>query len=79
MACQHCGDCCRYVALRVEPETVPWLELHGVPVIAHDGGYSVQVDLPCRWYDEAAQRCTHYDERPPICRAFLCEKARGTA
>ena len=76
MTCQHCGDCCRYVALRVNDGSVAKLEMHDVPLNEQECGWVLIINKPCKWRDEEAQRCRNYDERPVACRDYLCEKAR---
>ena len=77
MACTNCGACCGYVALDIRPESVPWMELHGVP-LADDGrgGRQFVLTAPCAWRDEEAGRCTDYEHRPQVCRDYLCEEAK---
>lgn len=78
MACNNCGACCNYVALDIRPESVPWMELHGVP-LSEDGrgGKQFVLTSPCAWRDEEARRCRDYEHRPQICRDYSCEQARG--
>ena len=77
MSCTHCGKCCSYVALEIRPQSVPWLELHGIPTAKEDGVHKLTIMAPCKWRDEETRRCTNYDERPAICRDYLCSKAKG--
>jgi len=76
MSCLHCGDCCRYVALEVPRDLVPFLDLHDVKLVDQFGHFKVIIDQPCRWHDDKAQRCRNYEERPLLCQAYLCTKAR---
>ncbi len=78
MACRHCGACCGYVALDIRPESVLWVELHGIP-LSDDGrgGKQIVIGAKCKWRDDDARRCTHYEDRPEVCRRFLCEEAKG--
>lgn len=73
MACKRCGACCGYVALEIRDESVPWLALHGLPTFVENGVHKLIINSPCEWY--TGEGCSNYEERPPICRDYLCEKA----
>ena len=78
MSCSHCGKCCGYVALEVSADTARWIRMHNIPVAEEDGVCKVTIAAPCKYRDAEAQRCTRYEDRPEICRTYLCEQARGS-
>jgi len=78
LLCDHCsGLCCRYFALPIdEPTTagefddVRWFMLHkGISVFVEDGQWYINIASPCRHLGPD-HRCTIYEKRPRICRAY---------
>jgi Fe-S-cluster containining protein len=71
--CASCGLCCNGTIFENVPLTEPEVEtarrLH-LPVYAK--GERFRFDLPCP-RQEADHRCGVYEERPQICRSFVCE------
>lgn len=77
MACKQCGDCCTYIALEISSDTALWLEMHGIPLITENGKRKLMIDAACRRQDPVTKLCLIYDERPTICKNYLCDVARG--
>lgn len=78
MGCLKCGYCCTYIALEIRPYSVPWLEMHGIPLVDENGVKKLIFDAKCKYQDPDTMLCTiHEAERPAICKDYLCDKARG--
>lgn len=80
--CEYChGKCCRYFALPLdEPvdwedfEHIRWYVLHEfATVFTEEDNWFLLVHTKCKNLDEA-NRCTGYENRPNICRAYTTEK-----
>jgi Fe-S-cluster containining protein len=78
MACKNCGKCCHYVLLMTDPDTAHWAQLHGMTVIPAVMPL-VQIVAPCIGRDDTKRRCTIYQDRPDVCKKFLCVDAKGDA
>jgi len=76
-ACTACGFCCTYLEFRVKnPRNaegdVFWLESHpGASVEEMPYGPTVRIQTACVHLSEDG-KCRVYEERPDICRSFLC-------
>lgn len=78
MACQQCGRCCTYVALEIQEDSVPWVEMHGIPVVNEAGKQKVVINAPCVNHDLTNNTCLIHDGgQPRICKDYLCAKAKG--
>ena len=90
--CRRCGRCCMGAVISLpgiaageEKESFrQWLQLHRVDVQdLHgdpDGGLSVRIPTMCTKIVEHTNNtysCSDYDNRPKICRDFLCRIAKG--
>jgi Fe-S-cluster containining protein len=64
------------VGFEVSDEFAVFVGLHGIPLQVERGVKKLVVDSPCQWRDEEKKRCLHYEQRPRICKDYLCEKAR---
>lgn len=80
--CTGCGECCASMLPVTFPE-VDWLKRlvktrdikpHSNVIISTN----VTIDLTCPFLlkDKTENRCSIYDERPIICRNFICSKGR---
>ena len=77
--CGKCDAlCCRYVAVEIDApqdaagyDNIRWYLLHHkVQVfVSHDDEWFVEFVTPCEWLGEN-NRCSHYEKRPLICRAY---------
>jgi hypothetical protein len=86
--CSGCGDCCTYVAVRIDDprsnadyDHVHWYLSHrGVSVyVDWDGDFYLEFETRCD-HLTAARICAIYRERPEICADFSwdeCEKGTG--
>ena len=79
MPCRKCGSCCNsvFIRTRADEDSVKWWRLHRIDfqLTAPPDGYTVRIAAPCYWFDPLTGDCVHYDDRPDICRRFLCESA----
>lgn len=76
MACDRCGKCEGRVGFTITPDYADFVRLHGIPVSEEQGELKVIIAAPCDWYDPINKLCKNYEQRPKICREYLCEKAR---
>jgi Fe-S-cluster containining protein len=81
MACTRCGGCCQeaVVVMKRDVDLARFFTLHGAAVVATERGMDVSFATPCKCYDAEAGACNIYNQRPDICRRFLCSKAREVA
>ena len=80
MACSQCGKCCKEFAFELDgkgtwiKEFIKFLEFTrpdsflGVP-------NGLRIIVKCKYLSED-NICNIYNERPEICRDFLCKKAK---
>lgn len=78
--CVRCGKCCLIFGMRVgdDEQYRAFNELHGI-VYQNDGQHML-VRLRCEavGFDfEGRAHCVVYDERPQLCRDYLCDAARA--
>ena len=88
MACERCGNCCLYTKITI-PDTEDgiegskWVELHGCKVTRKNGDISVIVPAICDhlYFDPGKMHfvCGIYNERPKVCRDYLCNEAKKEA
>lgn len=84
MACAACGRCCTFVEFEGHPSPTSdertWLDYHDflVEEVEECGEATAKiiVQVPCKMLDKSTMKCTVYDERPNVCRLFLCSDAR---
>ena len=84
MACKKCGKCCGYVNFRFmlndeNRDYVKWWKLHHLQVEqvgSNEDMMNIKVDSPCYWYDPLNSACLHYEDRPKVCRDFMCDEAK---
>ena len=72
-SCEECrGLCCAKMSIRIDPniqhDIRRYLSLRGHFVDSRHG-YFLVIDNPCAWLT-ADGTCSHYDERPTVCRNF---------
>ena len=92
MSCQRCGRCCVTANIKLPGIKVndgsgfaEWLAFHRCDVMNQEtpdgeGGLALRIPLTCMKLAETADgafRCTIYDQRPEICRSYVCERARN--
>jgi Fe-S-cluster containining protein len=84
--CYGCAACCRYVAVELDPPTVPrdYDQIHWY--LTHRD-VSVYIDWEGDWYVEFKTRCEHlteaatcaaYRDRPELCSDFSVEECEKT-
>lgn len=72
-SCEGCGVCCMR---EISPPYMDEIDL--IPRALQDevNQHRAAMELlgggagPCLWFDMATKRCTHYDDRPNVCREF---------
>ena len=80
MACLKCGQCCREFNIGIRPggKKMELIEAHGIDT---SGDIMIHITHTCQHLDEETNLCKIYggpdDERPQICKDFLCKKAVG--
>lgn len=79
--CLGCASCCQYVAVEIDTPTVFndfqniywYLVHHNVWVYAdHDNAWHIQFNTSCDML--VADRCSVYEHRPEMCRAYQPEQ-----
>lgn len=72
--CNNCGACCQEIG------TPPFLrsEIYELPEDLRDEVLAFEKSepnreksgKPCFWFDGDSKRCSHYEDRPMVCRDF---------
>ena len=84
MACKRCGRCCLYTKITL-PNTEDgidgskWIQLHGCEIKHSKNELAVIVPAICDhlYFDpKEGFACGIYNDRPKICRNYLCDKAK---
>ena len=76
MACKQCGACCRSLSMQVNSDHDDfhrWLSYHGGEVKDRFGNPHVRFNIACTKLEGG--RCSTYEDRPNICRDYLCPGA----
>lgn len=70
--CKQCGKCCQNLILpfKTGGDEQRWLELHGIKIIRNDKGEFIDIPLKCTKLIN--NKCSIYQARPYICRAYQC-------
>jgi Fe-S-cluster containining protein len=82
MACRKCALCCQCIRFSLPPDDdrEHWMRLFGLIVSRMPSGQtSIIVPKRCDNLDPKTLRCRDYENRPTICREFLCDEARKEA
>lgn len=88
--CRRCGRCCtsaniRLPGISITDETgfARWLAFHRCDVqdreVGGEKGISVRIPILCTRLGEAEDGtffCKDYENRPGICREYLCKRAK---
>lgn len=90
MACRRCGQCCNKALIILSDcklenpiyrDMARWYSYHHceVKIDDRDGGMAINIPLVCQHliYDTKSGMafCAIYDDRPDICKDYLCEAA----
>lgn len=77
MPCQRRGKCCKEfsIALPFDTELVRFYRYHGVTVRRRSETV-MELFFAARCMHYRDDRCVIYEDRPTICRDYLCEEAR---
>ena len=88
MSCKRCGACCKETTMRIDisakdPKSIEdyreYLSLHGCNSFIQGDILTVLAPVMCAnlgYQDGKGYLCSDYDNRPEICRSFLCKKAK---
>jgi Fe-S-cluster containining protein len=81
VGCQNCGGCCVSVPLHVrtpDDDWLRWARLFGVHATKRvDGVTKLTIFGPCHNYEpDSLTHCRDYENRPEMCRRFLCDAAK---
>jgi Fe-S-cluster containining protein len=92
MGCHRCGQCCTRVTFQgfdlesaeQREDMGRYLRFHGLQTYYHDeANMTVLVPIRCKYlaYDldgtgRKVAACKIYEDRPDICRSYLCSLAR---
>ena len=70
--CKAC--CCKQMWFQLDPnpkvEHARWAKLHGLEVIDRLGVQYAVVPIKCKMLEN--NKCTIYDDRPQICKDYIC-------
>ncbi|MFC1607801.1 YkgJ family cysteine cluster protein [Candidatus Latescibacterota bacterium] len=82
--CKERIDCCTTVRWRVSQRDYHdehfrewWLLHEGARIYEEDGINYIQWPMRCKNVAEDGLRCLKYDERPEVCRQFVCKPMAG--
>jgi Fe-S-cluster containining protein len=87
MSCQRCGKCCRDFTIKLDVGTDSqqelegfkrYLNLHGCKTFIEEKVLNILAPVMCEnlgFKEGEGYCCKDYENRPEICRKFLCEKA----
>ena len=87
MACKQCGNCCTKATfafpevLKVEnaEDFINWFSNHSCIATVHENKLFVSVPIVCKhlvFISPGFYKCDIYNERPDICKRFLCEVSK---
>lgn len=81
MPCDRCGTCCKQVVFSTMlgedgEDTLKFWRLHNLEFLVSEGRAGAFFRIKCDWYDNLNGACLHYDDRPKMCRDFLCNRAK---
>ena len=81
MVCDNCAKCCEYFSFEISGDNKQWIEelseflKQTRPDMASiEEGSVLRFKAPCKFLKD--KKCTIYENRPKICRDFLCRKAK---
>ena len=71
MDCLDCGDCCKFLMLRIEAkeDILAWLNAHNLKIITIDGNFYILLPNRCKYLKENNE-CEIYDKRFNVCKEF---------
>ena len=79
--CSSCGSCCsRYLPLSSKElkEIKRYVKKHRIKPYVHTFPTTEPtLDMTCPFRDEENKICTIYQQRPQICRSFLCSNPKN--
>lgn len=77
--CPERIDCCTTVRWRISEDDYTdrrfrdWWMLHeGARIYEEDGAYYIQWPMRCTKVSEDGLRCMDYENRPELCRRYVC-------
>ncbi len=81
MGCSSCAKCCEEFSFEISGDNKQWIKkLSEFIKLTRPSLMSIDFSVlkfkaPCKYLSDG--RCTIYEDRPKICRDFLCRKAKG--
>ena len=82
--CPERAECCTTVRWRISESDYndshfrEWWFLHeGARIYEEDGAYYIQWPMRCRNVSDDGLRCMDYENRPYICRNYICRYMAG--
>jgi len=88
MACKKCGACCKETTMRIDisgksqkdiEDYRKYLSLHACSSFIQGDTLTVLAPVMCSllgYQEGKGYICSDYENRPEICRKFLCQKAK---
>lgn len=73
--CSNCGDCCNDIIPLNNADInriKQYVKKHNIKQIYHGCYVNKLLDVMCPFRDDDNKKCTIYEVRPYICRAFTC-------
>jgi len=80
MVCLKCARCCEEFTFEISGDNKEWINQLGVfikltrPQLMSLENSILKFKAPCQYLDKG--KCTIYENRPEICKNFLCKKAK---
>ncbi len=82
--CPERADCCTTVRWRISADDFTdnrfrewWLLHEGARIYEEDGVYFIQWPMRCKNASPDGLRCMDYDNRPELCRRYVCRYMSG--
>lgn len=88
MTCKRCGQCCVGASFTIDKsvtdltELAKWMQLHfcGIDEVRDGEAIRIRIPLTCSQlsfnYDTGEAFCHIYEDRPKLCRDYMCKRAR---
>jgi hypothetical protein len=80
IGCQQCGYCCERIWLAIGREVTDdikrWIEMHDIKLLYKSGTILAEIENRCKHLTKD-NKCSIYNDRPNVCRSYLCKKALG--
>jgi len=76
LECDDCGECCLIYWITITKEEKEYLEKFKKIITRQNERDSTKFDwkLKCEFYRDESKHCSIYENRPEVCRKYLCSK-----